>query len=115
MAHLRDLEGGLFLPRLRRMAAEDRPTFEAFDPDAWARERDHRARDFATDLEAFTRARAETIVFLQRLPRGGAERPGLSGHFGPLTLGQYATHMADHDLEHLGQMRGCRAALPHRG
>jgi hypothetical protein len=97
------------------MAAEERPAFETFDPDAWARERDHRARDFTADLDAFTRARAETIAFLERLPRGAADRLGLSGHFGPVTLAQYATHAADHDLEHLGQMRDCRAALPRRG
>lgn len=115
MAHLLDLERALFLPRLRRIATEDRPAFEAFDVDAWARERDHRARDFAADLHAFTRARAETIAFLERLPRGAAERLGLSGHFGPVTLAQYATHAADHDLEHLGQMRDCRTALPARG
>ena len=115
MAHLLDLERAVFLPRLRRIAAEERPAFETFDPDAWARERDHRARDFAADLAAFTRARAETTAFLERLPRGAADRLGLSGHFGPVTLAQYATHAADHDLEHLGQMRDCRAAAPRRG
>lgn len=115
VAHLLDLERALFLPRLRRIAAEERPAFDTFDLDAWARERDHRAREFAADLAAFTRARAETIAFLKDLPRGAAERLGLSGHFGPVTLGQYATHAVDHDLEHLGQMRDCRAALPHRG
>jgi hypothetical protein len=115
MAHLRDLEGALFLARLRRIAAEERPAFAAFDPQAWERERDHRARDFAADLEAFTRARAETLAFLQRLPPGAADRLGLSGHFGPVTLAQYATHVADHDLEHLGQMRDGRAALPRHG
>jgi hypothetical protein len=32
-----------------------------------------------------------------------------------VTLAQYATHMADHDLEHLAQMRDRRATLPRRG
>jgi uncharacterized damage-inducible protein DinB len=115
LAHLLDLEQTLFLPRLRRIATEDRPTFTAFDPDAWGRERDHRARDFAADLEAFAQARAQTIRFLQELPRGASERLGLSGHFGPVTLAQYATHAVDHDLEHLGQMRDLRAAGAARG
>jgi hypothetical protein len=115
MAHLLDLEDTLFLPRLRRIAAEDRPTFEAFDVDAWARGRDHRARDFAADLAAFARARAATIRFLEGLPRGATERLGLSGHFGPVSLAQYATHAADHDLEHLGQMRDVRAGHVARG
>jgi len=115
MAHLADLEHAVFLPRLRRMATEDRPAFEAFDPAAWARSRDHRARDFADDLEVFGRARAETVAFLERLPAGAVERLGVSGHFGPITLAQYATHMADHDLEHLAQMRDVRGTLSRRG
>jgi hypothetical protein len=115
MAHLADLEHAVFLPRLRRMATEDRPTFEAFDPAAWAHARDHRAREFADDLEVFRRARAETVAFLERLPAGAVERLGVSGHFGPITLAQYATHMADHDLEHLAQMRDGRATLSRRG
>ena len=113
MAHLLDLERALFLPRLRRILAEERPAFEAFDPEAWARERDHRARDFAADLDAFTRARGETIAFLEQLPGAAADRLAVSGHFGPLTLGQYATHVADHDLEHLAQMRDCRRLSRH--
>jgi 5-formyltetrahydrofolate cyclo-ligase len=115
MAHLLDLERAVFLPRVRRMAAEERPAFESYDVAAWARERDHRARDFAADLAAFAQAREETIKFLHGLPHGAAERVGLSGHFGPVTLGQYATHAADHDLEHLGQMRDLRAAQTARG
>jgi hypothetical protein len=115
MAHLTDLEGELFLPRLRRMVAEERPRFPPFDPRAWERTRNHRARDFAADLEAFRRTRAGTLAFLSRLPAGAADRLGLFAHYGPLTLGQYATHVLDHDLEHLAQMRDGRAALARRG
>ena len=115
MAHLADLERTLFLPRLRRMLAEERPAFEPFDPKAWERERDHRARDFAADLKEFRRSRADTIAFLAGLPAGADARLGLSGYFGPMTLAQYATHALDHDLEHLGQMADCKAALAGRG
>jgi hypothetical protein len=115
LAHLLDLERTLFLPRLRRIATDDRPAFETFDLDAWARGRDHRARDFASDLEAFAGARAETLAFLEALPADAAERLGLSAHYGPVTLAQYATHAVDHDLEHLAQMRDLRGARPARG
>jgi hypothetical protein len=115
LAHLVELESRLFLPRFRRMATEDRPRFEAFDVEAWSRERDRREGRFADDLATFRRARAETLAYLATLPAGAAERPGLSGYFGPLTLAQYATHMSDHDLEHLAQMRACRAAVASRG
>jgi hypothetical protein len=115
LAHLLDLERTLVLPRLRRIVDEHRPVFDVFDVDAWARARDHRVRDFAADLEAFAAARAETIRFLDALPGGAAERLGLSGHFGPVTLAQYATHAVDHDLEHVAQMRDVHAACPLRG
>jgi uncharacterized damage-inducible protein DinB len=108
MAHLRDLESTLFLPRLQRIATEERPAFASFDPEAWARERDHREGRFEDDLAAFRRTRAQTIAFLEGLPAAAADRLGLSGYFGPVTLAQYATHIADHDLEHLGQMSDCR-------
>jgi len=115
LAHLTDLERTLVLPRLRRIADEHRPVFDVFDVEAWARSRDHRARDFAADLEAFAAARAATVRFLNALPAGAAERLGLSGHFGPVTLAQYATHAVDHDLEHVAQMRDVRAACPVHG
>jgi uncharacterized damage-inducible protein DinB len=108
MAHLLDTETALFLPRLRRMVSEDGPTFQPFSPDAWARSADHREGRFTEDLAAFASARRQTIAFLQALPPAAASRLGVSAHFGPVTLAQFATHIVDHDLEHLAQMTDCR-------
>jgi len=110
MAHLLHVETALFLPRLRRMATEERPVFEPFSPEPWARERDRREGSFAAELEAFRLARQATVDFLESLAPGAAERLGVSGVFGPMTLAQYATHIADHDLEHLAQMGASRRA-----
>lgn len=115
MAHLNELESRLFLPRLQRIATEDRPAFEAFDVAAWARERDRQNEPFDRALATFTRARGETIAFLTSLPPAAVERMGCSGAFGPVTLAQYATHAADHDLDHLRQMAACRAAALRAG
>jgi hypothetical protein len=115
LAHLMELESRLFLPRFRLMATTDRPRFEAFDPVAWGRERDRRDGRFEDDLATYRRARAETLAYLATLPARAGERPGLSGFFGPLTLAQYVTHEVDHDLEHLAQMRACRAVVTRRG
>ena len=110
MAHLLHVETEVFLPRLRRMRDEDHPVFPAFSPEPWAREWDHSADPFAASLAGFARARAATLELLRALPPGGAERVGISGAFGPLTLVQYATHVAEHDIEHLAQMAECRRA-----
>jgi uncharacterized damage-inducible protein DinB len=111
MAHLLKVERDLFLPRLTRTAEEDRPAFESFDPDAWARERDHREGRFGDDLDRFAAAREETVALLASLPPAAADRLGLSAHFGPIALGVYATHVVDHDLEHLAQMESTREAV----
>ena len=65
---------------------------------------------FDASLAAFTRARTATLELLRALPGVAAERVGVSGTFGPLTIAQYATHVAEHDIEHLAQMADCRRA-----
>ena len=70
---------------------------------------------FAISLAAFARARAETLAFLRALPESAGERLGISGFFGPISLRQYATHIADHDVEHLRQMQACARAAAARG
>jgi hypothetical protein len=112
MAHLLHVETELFQPRLRRILDEEQPRFPAFDPEPWARERDHSADPFDESLQAFEWARATTLTFVRGLPDGARERLGVSAFFGPLTLAEYATHIADHDIEHLAQMARARAAPP---
>ncbi len=111
MAHFLKMERDVFLLRLKRIVNEDRPRFESFDPEAWAAERDHRQGDFMADWRQFADARGETAAFLKSLPPTAADRIGLSGFFGPVTLAQYATHIVDHDIEHLAQLEACRATI----
>jgi uncharacterized damage-inducible protein DinB len=111
MAHLLKVERDLFLPRLKQLAAADRPSFPSFDPDAWARERDHREGDFANEWRLFSEARTETVALLRGLPAEAEGRIGFSGFFGPITLSEYATHVVDHDIEHLGQITETRALI----
>lgn len=111
MAHFLKVERDVFLLRLKRIVNEDRPRFESFDPEAWAAERAHRQGDFMDDWRRFAEARRETSALLTSQPPAAADRIGLSAFFGPVTLAQYATHIVDHDLEHLAQLQACRAAV----
>lgn len=111
MAHFLKVERDVFLLRLQRIVNEDRPRFESFDPEVWAAERDHRQGDFVDDWRRFAEARRETVALLTSQPPAAADRIGLSGFFGPVTLAQYATHIVDHDLEHLAQLQACRAVI----
>ena len=111
MAHLLKVERDVFLPRLKRIATEQLARFELFDPDAWAAERDHRQGDFMAEWREFAEARQRTVDFLRSLPAGAADRIGLSAAFGPVSLATYATHIVDHDIEHLAQLETCRMAV----
>jgi hypothetical protein len=51
------------------------------------------------------------VALLRSLPPEAEGRLGFSGFFGPITLIEYATHVADHDIEHLGQIVETRAAI----
>jgi uncharacterized damage-inducible protein DinB len=111
MAHFLKVERDVFLLRLQRIVNEDRPRFESFDPEAWAAERDHRQGDFMDDWRRFAEVRRETATLLTSHPPAAADRIGLSAYFGPVTLAQYATHIVDHDAEHLAQLQACRAIV----
>jgi uncharacterized damage-inducible protein DinB len=111
MAHLLKVERDLFQARLNLIVSAERPSFPSFDADAWARERDHREGDFEAEWQTFKAARAETIALLQRLPASAESRIGLSGYFGPVTLLEYATHVVDHDREHIAQIAATRTAV----
>ena len=111
MAHLLKVERDLFLPRLSQLAVRDRVSFAPFDADAWARERDHREGDFEEEWRLFKAARAETVALLRKLPPGAEGRITVSGYFGPVTFLEYATHVVDHDIEHLAQIADTRAAI----
>lgn len=106
MAHLLKVERDLFLPRLRRMRDEEWPRFERFDADGWAAE-----RDFGSDLAEFRAVREETRRLLAALRPGDLDRMGVSAAFGAVTLHEYATHVAEHDGEHLAQLESLRRAL----
>ncbi len=163
--HLVEGDRDTFLPRLRRMLAEERPVFESrsrqasadradlptllaafesaraqgvktlngLEPAAWRREGVSPSRG-PLSVEAYAgtmaahdtehlqqihqvrsglglrpkRTRRQTVAFLESLPPGAAERTGLTPAFGPVTLAIYATHIVDHDTEHLAQMEACR-------
>ncbi len=94
--HLVEGDRDSFVPRLRRMLAEDTPIL--------ASPRAARAADAALDpsvlLDVFAQARGQAVGLLEALgPDGWA-----------VTLHEYATHVAEHDAEHLAQLESLRRA-----
>ena len=103
-AHLRDAEE-LALAQLTAIAEGNRGPLPAWDIDVLLLERDYQAADPNEALSQFTRLRRETTYLLWGLTEADWERAGAHPYRGGVTLGQIARELAQHDLEHLWQVR----------
>jgi hypothetical protein len=108
VAHLSDSEMAAAM-RLRRIIAEENPTLEAYDQDAWAANLDYGRRKPSQALETFRRIRAENYELLKELPETAFDRVGLHTERGPLTLKQLTQLIAEHAESHAAQLRARRA------
>ncbi|HEY5639000.1 MAG TPA: DinB family protein, partial [Dehalococcoidia bacterium] len=105
VAHLADIEVGLGW-RIRQTLSEDRPELQPFDQNAWAEALDYKARDLATSLAAYGANRQLNLEILRRYGEAGLARVYRHSEFGEAPLRVLVTHIADHDLAHLRQIRG---------
>jgi hypothetical protein len=108
VAHLSDAEMQDAL-RFRKVIAEENPTLEAFDQDAWGRNLDYGRRKTSQTLETFRRIRGENYELLKDLPEQAFERQGIHSERGPLTLRQLLQGFAEHAENHAMQLRTRRA------
>jgi len=104
IGHLVEGDRDTFLPRLRRMLAEDRPVFES-------RETRAGESDLQALISAFESARREAVGILRELDPASWTRAGVSPSRGPVTIEEYALTMADHDDEHLAQVGAAKMAV----
>ncbi|MFQ5827889.1 MAG: DinB family protein [Candidatus Methylomirabilia bacterium] len=104
LAHLADAElaNGF---RIRKILSESRPRLTAFDQNAWARALRYSRRNPHQLLSAFRALRKSNLVILQPWSRPRRSRVGVHTEHGPIRLEQLVAHLADHDLNHLSQMR----------
>ncbi len=105
--HLRDYarEEGV---RVRRLVEEDNPTLEAYDQEAWARERNYRGDDpgrARTALRAFWGGLAYQ---LEGLTDAQWERAGTHPERGAVTVRSRAEQEVAHAQAHLEQLRAIR-------
>ena len=103
--HLVEGDRDTFLPRLRRMLTEMRPTFDKRAPVLGD------ATDLPTLAAAFASAREQALKRLLGLDEAGWRREGVSPSRGLLDVHTYATTMDAHDTEHLRQVQDVRATL----
>ena len=103
-AHMRDAEE-LALEQLTAIAEGRRGAMPARSIDLLPVERDYRSEDMADFIAEFRGLRQQTASFLWTA--GGLlwEAEGCHPYRGAVTLGQIARELAQHDLEHLWQVR----------
>lgn len=93
---------------LVRMIEEDHPTLRYVSPRSWIRKTDFLAQSFRDSLRDFSRARTALLEKLRALDESGWSRRAT---FTGTTLGRdatvfdYAKRMADHEVQHLDQLR----------
>jgi len=124
LCHLRDVEE-LFQLRFHTIVALDEPRIlvvgadpehfvpwriggaigHPLDPDRWAEERQYRRSDGRAALQALMRRRAEVLTLLDSLTPADWQRGGIHLKRGRQTLADWVASLAQHDDNHLEQLR----------
>lgn len=86
------------LPRLRRLVADENPTFEPFDEEELVAGGDWREMPVTEVLEAVREARAEVVSFLRELPAEEWNRAGRTPEGDRQTVYGLAYEITQHDL-----------------
>ena len=111
ICHLRDTDE-LFLSRFQAIITMDEPKFSPADADRWAEDRQYLRNDAPQALAALRKRRSEVLNFLRGLKPEQWERAGIHATRGRETLRDWFTLMANHDLNHLEQMKRAFAGQP---
>jgi len=104
-AHMADVEVMLAW-RIRSVLAEDSPTLQPMDEELWGTTLYYRERELATSLSTFAANRQANLELLRFAGETGLDRPFNHPQFGDRPLRIMVEHIADHDIEHLKQIRG---------
>lgn len=96
-AHLATTEKECFEPRIRAMAAGERPEFEYYSND----ERDFDGITLPGALSDWNETRGRLIEFVRGLSEEERARIGVHRKFGELTVDGYLRIALEHDQDHL--------------
>jgi hypothetical protein len=103
-AHLRDAEELAFFQVTSLVESPAKPV-PVWDVDVLPLERDYRSADLREVLAEFRAMRRDTTYLLWGATEGDWRRPCKHPYKGTVTLEEIARGLAQHDLEHLWQVR----------
>jgi hypothetical protein len=109
VCHLADAEGAAGM-RLRQLIAEDHPTLQAWDQNAWAEKLDYEKRKISQALELFRVVRHSNYEVVKDLPEAAFARTGNHTVRGEISLLQFTRLCAEHVEHHVQQIAATRAA-----
>jgi len=113
LSHLADAEIALAF-RIRKVAAEPREALVAWDQDRWADHGAYRRTPPREALATFAALRRANLAYVGRLGAAQKAQHGRHPEYGRLTIPQMLAHWADHDLNHLAQIRSAHRRLAGR-
>ena len=113
MCHLADAEVALAF-RLRKIASEPGAALPGWDQERWAEGGRYRLTPAREALQAYARLREANLAYVARLRPAQLERHGRHPEYGRMSIRQVLDHWAEHDLNHLEQMRAALSSLTRR-
>ena len=105
IAHVRDIEIDGYHVRIQRMLNEANPLLESIDGEELAKVRSYATANPVEVLDAFRRARAQTIELVSGLTSGQLARPAIFPGYGPLSLRSLVHYLCSHDQQHLAGLQ----------
>jgi len=114
LSHLADAEIALAF-RIRKVAAEPRGPLVAWDQERWADRGRYRRTPLREALATFTTLRRSNVAYVSRLSPAQKLQHGRHPEYGRLTIPQMLAHWAEHDLNHIEQIRAAHRQLRRRG
>ena len=99
VCHVADFEP-VYADRMKRVIAEDKPTFFGGDPDIFAARLAYDRRDIPEELQLIDAVRRHMARILRSLEPADFQRIGNHSHDGPLTLGTLLERVTRHLPHH---------------
>lgn len=110
VCHLADTEI-LYVDRMKRVIAEDKPTLLGMDPDLHVPALARREREISEELLVIELLRSQMSRILRTLAPEEFQRVGMHSEAGPLTLQALLARVVEHVPHHVEFIRQKRAAL----
>ena len=107
--HLSDIEV-ISAMRIRLVIAQDNPSMEAIQQNAWAEKLDYSTRKISHAIETLRRMRAENYELLKAQPEESFSRTGTHSKRGVVSLLDMVKFMSEHTESHVRQIQAARAA-----